>query len=150
MRTLPPDIAEGFGIEAVDLDPEHVEVGNGAQDFQIALGLGVEIQVEQDVDIRSCAVADRFEMHAQIAQDLAVDIDLGFERRAKSRPPALRLAGIVSEDVGFQRGKFLLANLASDRLDAIEIVDRRLVPARMIDAPGGAMRPVDPNAIADL
>src|ERR1700686_3706490 len=98
MRTLPPDIAERFRIEAVDLDPEHVEVGNGAQDFQIAFGLGVEIQVEQDVDIRSGAVADRFKMHPQIAQDLAVDIDLGLERRARSRPPALRLGALRSEE----------------------------------------------------
>src|SRR5450432_18 len=150
MRTLPPDIAERFRIETVDLDPEHVEVGNGAQDFEIAFGLGVEIQVEQDVDVRSGAVADRFKMHPQIAQDLAVDIDLGLERRAKSRPPALRLAGIVGEDVGLQRGKFLLANLTPDRFHAIEVVDRRLVPAGMIDAPGGAMRPVDPDTIADL
>src|ERR1700682_348601 len=133
MRTLPPDIAERFRIKTVDLDPEHVEVGNGAQDFEIALGLGVEIQVEQNVDIWSGAVADGFEMHPQIAQDLAVDIDLGLERRAKSRPPALRLAGIVGEDVGLQRGKFLLANLASDRLDTIEIVDRRLVQAGLVD-----------------
>src|SRR5450631_1444030 len=140
MRTLPADIAKRFRIKTVDLDPEHIEVGNCAQDFQITLGLGVEIQVEQDVDIRSGAVADGFKMHAQIAQDLAVDIDLGLERRAKSRPPALRLAGVVGEDVGLQRGKFPLANLASDRLDAIEIVDWRLVPAGMIDAPGGAVR----------
>src|SRR6202048_458319 len=119
MRTLTPDIAERFGIEAVDLDPEHVEVGNGAQDLQIAFGLGVEIEIGEDDGTLSSAVADVFEMHAQIAQDLAVDINLGLERRAKSRPPALRLAGIVGEDVGLERGKFLLADLASDRLDAI-------------------------------
>src|SRR5713226_1064354 len=150
MRTLTPDIAKGFGIEAVDFDPEHVEIGNGAQDLEIAFGLGVEIEIEQDIDIRPRAIADGFEIHAQIAQYLAVDIDLGFERRAESGPPAHRLAGIVSEDVGLQRGKFLCPDFASDRLHAIEIVDRRLVPGRMIDAPGGAMRPVDPDPIADF
>src|SRR5258708_30395860 len=139
MRTLTSDIAQRFGIEAVDLDPEHVEVGDFAQDLEITFGLGVEIEIEQDIDIRSGAVADGFEMHAQITQYLSLDIDLGFERRAEARPPALRLAAIVSEDVGLQRGEFLLANLASDRLDAIEIVDRRLVPGGMIDAPGGAV-----------
>ena len=38
------------------------------------------------------AIADRLEMHAQIAQYLAVDVDLGFEGHAKTGPPALRRA----------------------------------------------------------
>src|ERR1700733_3705825 len=150
MWTLPPDITERLRTETVDLDPEHVEVGNGAQDFQIAFGLGIEIEVEQDVDVGSGAVTDGFQMHAQVTQHLAVDIDLGLEGGAETRPPARGPARIVSEDVGLQCGKFLLADLASDRLDAIEIGDRRLVPDGMIDAPGRAMRPVDANAVADF
>src|SRR5258708_34994944 len=128
MRTLPPDIAEGFRIEAVDLDPEHVEVRNGAQDFQITFGLGVEVEVEQDIDIGPGAIADHLEMRAQIAQHLAVDVDLGLERHAETGPPTPRLTVIVSEDVGLQRGKFLFADLAPDRLDAVEIGDLWLGP----------------------
>jgi hypothetical protein len=150
MRTLPPDVAERFRTETVDFDPEHVEVGDGAQDLQIAFGLGVEIEVEQDIDIRTCAVADGFEMHAQVVQHLAVDIDLGLERRAEAGPPARGLARVVGEDIGLQRGEFLFADLAPDCLDAVEIGDRGLIPGGMIDAPGRAMRPVDPNPIADL
>ena len=89
-------------------------------------------------------------MHAQITQHLAVDVDLGFERHAETGPPAPRLALVIGEDVGLQRGEFLLADLAPDRLDAVEIGDRRLVPVGMVDAPGRAMRPVDPDAVADL
>src|SRR6202045_1310860 len=136
MRALTPYIAERFGIETVDLDPEHVEVGNAAQDFQIAFGLGVEVEIEQDVDIRPSAVADGFQVHAQIAQYLAVDVDFGFERRPETRSPAPRLAFMVSEDVGLQCGKLLLADLVPDRLDAVEIGDRRLVPVGVVDAPG--------------
>src|SRR5450631_718481 len=121
MRTLPPYIAERFGVEAVDLDPEHVEIGDGAQDLQIPLGLGVEVEVKQDVDIGSRAVSNGLEMHAQIAQYLAVDIDLRLERRAEAGSPASRLAVGVSENVGLQGGKSFLADLASDRLDAVEI-----------------------------
>src|SRR5258707_13409510 len=150
MRTLPPDIAEGFRIEAVDLDPEHVEVGNGAQDFEITFGLGVEVEIKQDVDIGPGAIADRLEMRAQIAQYLAVDVDLRRERHSKTGSPTRRLARVVSEDVGLQRGKFLFPDFASDRLHTVEIGDRRLVPVGMIDAPGGAVRPVDTNSIADF
>src|SRR5258707_11548507 len=150
MRTLTPDIAEGFGIETVDLDREHVEVGNGAQDLEIAFGLGVEVEVEQDVDIRPGALADGFKMYAQVAQHLAVDIDFRRKGRAETGPPASRPAGIVSENIGLQRGELLFPDFASDRLHAVEIGDRRLVPVGMVDAPGRAMRPVDPDAIANL
>src|SRR5581483_2135827 len=147
---LSPDQAQRFRIVGVDLDPEHVEVLDRAQNLQIAFGLGVEIEVEQDIHVRSGAVADRFEMHAQVAQHLALDIDLRLERRAEAGTPAGRLAVVIGEDVGLQRGEFFLAHLAPDRLDTVEALDRRLVPGGMIDAPGRAMRPVDANAVADL
>src|SRR3981189_1644127 len=134
-------MAQRFRTKTVDLDPEHVEVGNGAQDFQIAFGLGVEVEVEQDVDIRSGAVANGLQMHAQIAQYFAVDVDLGLEGYAETGTPTRRLAGVVSEDVRLQRGKLLFVAFASDRLDAIQISDGRPVPAGMVDAPGGAVRP---------
>src|SRR5437879_12793855 len=115
MRTLTPDIAECFGIEAVDLDPEHVEVGNGAQDLEITFGLGVEVEVEQDVDIGPGAITDHLDMRAQIAEYLAVYVDLRRKRHAETGPPARRLASVVGEDVGLQRGKFLL-----DRKSVVE------------------------------
>src|SRR5581483_8931089 len=150
MRALAADIAEGLRIEAVDLDPEHVEIRDLAQDPQVAFGLGVEIAVEQDVDVGACAVADCFEMHVQVAQDLAVDIDLGRERRTETGPPTGGLAVIIGEDVGFQRGEFLLAYLAAHGLDAVESFDRRLVPGWMIDPPGRAVGPIDPDAVDAL
>src|SRR5437879_6811175 len=118
MRTLTPDIAECFGIEAVDLDPEHVEVGNGAQDLEITFGLGIEVEVEQDVDIGPGAITDHLDMRAQIAEYLAVYVDLRRKRHAETGPPARRLARVVGEDVGLQRGKFLFPDFASNRLDA--------------------------------
>ena len=56
-----------------------------AQDLQIAFGLGVEVEVEQDVDIGPGAVADGFEMHAQIAQYLAIDVDLRLRTARRNR-----------------------------------------------------------------
>src|SRR5262249_45016564 len=51
MRTVAADIGERRRAVAVDLDPEHAEIGDLPQDFQIALGLGVEVEIEQEVDI---------------------------------------------------------------------------------------------------
>src|SRR4029079_7541754 len=114
MRALAADIAERLRIESVDLDPEHVHILDRAQDLQIALGLGVEVEVEQKSNVRAGAVADSFEMHAEIAQPRAVDVDLGLERRAEAGPPALRLAVGIDEDIGLHRGEALLTHLAAD------------------------------------
>src|SRR3954468_9318017 len=122
MRSLPADVTARFRIETVDLDPEHVEVRDGAQDLQIALRLGVEVAVKQDVAVGASTVPDRFQMHAQIAQDFAIDVDLGSEGRAEARSPTGRFAVIIGEDVGFERGELLLADLASDCLDAVEVL----------------------------
>ena len=100
MRALPADKPERFRIETIDLDPEDIEVGDRAQYFQIAFGLGIEIEVEQDIDIGPRAIANRFEVHTQVAQYLSLDIDFGRKRRAKAGPPARRPAVVVGEDVG--------------------------------------------------
>src|SRR6266702_152458 len=150
MRALAADVAERLRVETVDLDPEQVHILDRAQDLQIALGLGVEVEIEQQIDIGPGAVADRLEMHAEIAQHGAVDIDFGLERRAEAGPPALRLAVGIDEDVGLHRGETFFAHLAADSLDAVEIGDRGLEPVRMINAPSRAMRPVHPYAVADL
>src|SRR5215472_18027342 len=148
MRAVAPDISERRWAVAVDLDPEHVEIGNLPQDLQIALGLGVEVEIEQQVDIGAGALANGFEMGAQVAENLLVDVEFGRERDTKSRPPRARSAAIIHKDVGFERGKALLAHFRADRLDVVEAGDRRLVEARVVDAPRRAMRPIDPNAVA--
>ena len=51
MLAFGTDIAQRLRAEAVEFDPEQVEVGDLAQDLQVAFGLRVEVQVEQDVDI---------------------------------------------------------------------------------------------------
>ena len=57
MRALAAYKAKRLRIEGIDLDPEHVHIFDCAQDLQIAFGLGVEVEVEQQIDIRSGAVA---------------------------------------------------------------------------------------------
>src|SRR6516165_7842050 len=148
MRAVAADVGERRRAVAVDLDPEHVEIGDLPQDLQITLGLGVEVEIEQQVDIGAGAVANGFEMGAQVAQNLLVDIEFGNERDAKSRPPRVRRTMIVHKDISFEGGKASLVNLGADCLDAVEAGDRRLVEGRMVDAPRRAMRPIDPNAVA--
>src|SRR5262249_42414125 len=74
----------------------------------------------------------------------------GIERPPEARAPALWPAVLVNEDVGLERAETLLAHLAADRLDAVEVGDRWLVPVGMVDAPRGAVRPVEPDAVALL
>ncbi len=76
--------------------------------------LALKLQVEQHVDVGPGAVAQRFQVHAQVAQHTAVDVQLGRERRAEARPPASRVlaACLVGEDVGLHGGEALLAHLA--------------------------------------
>src|SRR6516164_6549131 len=144
------NITERLGIEAVNLDPEHVEVFDCSENPEIAFGLGVEIEVKQDIDFRPRSLANCLKVHTQIAQDFVFDIDFGLKRRAESRSPAGRFAALIGENVGLERGEFFLAYLASNRLDAIEAFDRRLVPGRMIDPPRRTVRPVHANAIVDF
>ena len=57
-------IAERLGAVGVDLDPEHVEVRDRAEYFEITFGLGVEIEIEQEIDLRPGAVVERLKVHA--------------------------------------------------------------------------------------
>jgi hypothetical protein len=77
VRALPPDVAQRLRIVAVDLDPEHVEIGERLEDLKIALGLGIEVEIEKQIDIASGPLAHRQQMRAQVAQDVLVDIDSG-------------------------------------------------------------------------
>src|SRR5215831_2165580 len=144
--------AQRLWIEGVDLDPKHIEIGDGAQNLEIAFGLGVEVEIEQQVDVRSRTLADRFQMHAQVAQHVSVDVELRQKRHAKTGPPALGVfaARRVEKDVGLERGELLLPHLAADGLDALQVGDGGLKEARVIDAPGGAVGPVDADAITYL
>src|SRR5260370_250947 len=103
---------------AVRIDPAPVEVGSGGQGLEGAIGLGVEAEVGQDGDIRPGAIADYFEMGAQVAQYLAVDVDLSREGHTKTRPPAPRLARIVSEDIGLHPRNFPRPTFPPHRLPA--------------------------------
>ena len=95
VRAGAADMAQRLGAEGVDLDPEHVEVGDLAQDLEIALGLGVEVEVEQQIDVGPRALADGLQVHAQIAQHVPVDVELGIERRAEAGAPALGVLGAL-------------------------------------------------------
>src|SRR5262249_5182077 len=123
-----------------------------AHDPEVALGLGVEVEVEQQAHLRPAALAQRLQVRADVAENRAVDVELRLERRAEAGPPALRVAAarLVEEDVGLARAATLRARFPCNRLDAVEIGDGRLVPGGVIDAPGGAVRPVDPELIAYL
>src|SRR5262249_35162828 len=152
MRTMPADQAQRLRGEAVDLNPKHVERRQLAQNLEVTFGLGVEVEVEQQIDVRAGALADGFQMQAQILEKVTVDVELGIERAGEARAPAFRVLAprLIQKDIGLERTEAALAHFPADRLDAVEIADGGLVVARMIDAPGGTVGPVDANAVANL
>ena len=113
---------------------------NRAQDFEEPLGLGVKIEIEQDVDIGANAVAQGFKVHDEIAQHGAVNIEIGLVRTTETRPPSPRiLLPFINKDVRLAGLEALVANFSADRIDAIEIGDRWLVVGGMINPPGRAV-----------
>src|SRR5262245_3015337 len=142
MRALPADIPQSFRAEGVDFHPEHIEGGDLAQNLEIAFGLGVEVEVKQQVHVGSGAFAHGLQMQAQVMENVPVDIELGIKGNRKPWPPALGVsaAGLVEENVGLEGAETLLAYLAAHGLDAVELGDCRAVVGRMVDTPGGAVR----------
>ena len=90
------------------LDPEHVDIKNLAQDFELALGLGVGVEIEQQLDIRAGALADRRETPQQIAQHPLLDIELEIERHAKAGPPGMQRPRVMQKGVGLEAGEAAL------------------------------------------
>ena len=150
MRTAPAHVRQRLGVGRVDLGPEQVEVGDGTQDAPVALGLGVVVEVEEDVHVRSRTVAESVEMVSQLLEYVTVDVLVGRIGVAESgRPPSHALTAVV-EDVGLESREAALAYLLAQCPDAAEIGHRRRVEVGPRDAPGAAMRPVNPNRVADL
>src|SRR3954471_17605606 len=118
MRALAPDVAERLRIERIDLDPEKIQVRNGAQDPEVALGLGVEIEVEQDVDIRTRAFAQCLEVHDEVVQHFTVDVELGGEGRTEPGPVAARIlpVSVIEEDIRLAGAESFFAHFAAERL----------------------------------
>ncbi len=148
MRTVAADIRQRLRVVTVDLDPEHIQIGDFTQNLQITLGFRVKIQIEQNIHIGTGAVAKRFQMRAQIAQDFTLEIDRRRKRRPETRPPAGNTTVFINKDIGLQRTETFLAYFGTHRFDAVEIGDGRRIILRMIDAPGGTVRPVKPDAVA--
>jgi hypothetical protein len=87
----------------VDLDPQDVEGRDGPGHLQEPLGLEVEVQVDQDVDVEPGALAERRELVAGGGEDVAVGIELG--EALAAREPRVVQAGVVAQQhhVGLER-----------------------------------------------
>src|SRR5918994_3166508 len=87
VAALLADVRERPGIVDVELDPEEVEVFEGANDADESLRPGVEVQVEQDLYIWPRAVAKRLEVGPDAANERPVDVEAGGEGCAEARRP---------------------------------------------------------------
>ena len=150
MGTRPAHVRERLGVGRVDLGPEQVEVGDRPQDAQIALGLGVVVEVQEDVHVRSGAVPKSVEVGSELLEHVAVDVLVRCVGIAEARrPPAHALCAVV-EHVGLERREAAFADFLAQRPDAAQVGDCRWVEVGPRDAPGAAVRPVHPDRIAHL
>src|SRR5262245_43421434 len=126
MRTLPADKTQRLGAEAVDFDPEHVDGGDFAQYLEVAFGLGVEVEVEQQVHVGPGSLTHSLKVQAQVLEHTPVDVELGIEGASKAGPPTLWIFAIpfVEENIGLQRAEAFFAHFPADCLDAVELGDR--------------------------
>src|SRR5262245_867340 len=125
MAAFRSDGGERLRIERIDLDPEDIHILDFTQDAEIALGPRIEVEVEQDVDVRTRSLAHDRQVFAQAVENIALDIALRRMRASEARRPALDAAVVIAEDVGLERRKTFLADLAGDLARAIRVLDRR-------------------------
>ena len=111
-----PHVCERARVEQVDLEPEQVERLEGLGDANAALGLEVEVQV----DDRSCripgALAKRLEQKNERIGDL-----LGTERSASLVEPRHEHFRVVAgnDDVRLECAVAVLDDLAAERDDVV-------------------------------
>ena len=94
VRAVTPAFAERGGGSVV-------LIGNLAQQPEIAFSFGIEIEVEQDIDIGACFLTHDLQVFSQVPACLALDIAARFVGPAKSGGPALDpIFLIIMENVG--------------------------------------------------
>jgi hypothetical protein len=89
------DVPEPARRARVDLDPQDVERLDGPGDLQESLGLEVEVQVDQDVDIEPGALAERRELVAGRGEHVPVGVELG--EALAAREPRVVQARVVPQ-----------------------------------------------------
>ena len=148
MAAVAADRRQRLRVVDVELDPQQRHVVERADEPQEALGAGVEVDVEHELDVGPGAVAQRLQVHQDVADERRVHVQAGRRRRAEAGHPAVRPAALVAEQVGLERREALLAGIGAGPADAVEVGDRRCVVVGMVDAPARAVRPVDRHRVA--
>ena len=140
---------ERLGIARVDLDPEQIVGLHGARHLQEALGFEVEVEVDQDVDIRAGALAKGGQLIADRADHVALGIELGKVVAAGEAGCVQARTIVEQKDVGLERRIAVGDHLLPCRHDIVERAQRRdlhgLGPGETI---GAAVRPVQSDALA--
>ena len=133
----------------VDLDPEQIVGLHGARHLQEALGFEVEVEIDQDVDVRAGALAKGGQLIADRAEHVALGIELGEVVAAGEAGRVQARTVVEQEDVGLERRVALGDHLPAGGDDVVERAQRRdlhrLGPGQAI---GAAVRPVEADALA--
>ena len=85
-----------------------------------ALGLHVEVQVEQDIDVRPGALTEGLELRSKSCDDLLLRIELRKAARTVEAGGPTRRVSVKEEDVRPEAS--FVDDLGADSLDTVELV----------------------------
>src|SRR3984957_11820062 len=150
----PPDRRQRLRVIAVHLQPHEFEFLQRLGKPHIAFGLEVEVQIQMQADTWAGATAERGELGAQRVDERFVDVALRPAGTIEARHVDGRRIRIEPHDVRLEAFEATFRDLGSGAFHVGERTDR-VISCPLLDrigeadAPGAAMRPIQPQPLAD-
>src|SRR5262249_33633426 len=112
------DERERTRIEAVDLDPHESVPLERADEADIALGLEIEIEVDEELDVLAGALAQARKLLVELLLDPERRIELrAAGRTSKAGHVEFRVRAVKQEDVGLECREAALAHVLAELAD---------------------------------
>src|SRR6185437_6248971 len=108
-----------------DLDPHQPVPLERTNEADVALGLEVEIEIEQELDVLVSAITEGRKLFVERTLDAERRIELGPARRAaEAGHVEVRAPTVEHEYVGLQRREAALTHMLAQLADLVERADR--------------------------
>ena len=121
------NVGESLRIVDVQLAPEEIEIRQCADQADISLRSGVEIEIDKQLNIGTETILERFEVSAHVADQRLVDIEFGFIGRAETRMPLFGSPLSVKKQVRLGRTDTAVARIKPRLLHIVQRIDLRRI-----------------------